>query len=554
MYLAKMLGRTELQEHPMPDRDIIILPVGLFPWCDVAMTMKRKDWDEVYVECRAVEPDVEPVFASILSGRNTELLRALGSMETVQARYVELKAAQCESSIEDAEVEPPQFADTVAEDAVLGVSSETVPPVLETTSSVSEELMTGVASSEAAIDVDVESTPTEDALELVQGVESAEDSVEEIEKREEDTAMSLEKLLEQSDAGEAGVQAETELPMFSELEATPAPAPVGETEVPAVDLEVPGQDGDEAGEESELDAMFRASMGVADIVRSSVQSSDGLPATDDDPLFGGAFGEESLEPRSPFPVSEESTSTRHEDIVDAVMEMVEAAHESEPSTAIGGEPAVAHSPALEVVESSPAVEAEGIEPVLPSIDEVEPPQSTLSEDASVRARFVGQHPDASTEMSEQHKEELQAHEAIMDAPPLEAAVEEGPGDVVKEAIAEIINATRMSGEVFYTSREEPYVAPCVKLFASMYNDFRVTFMNVPLDRILSSNGYTAEDFAGELSSVVGKWIDPSNLEASEKFMKLYVDSYCIALEKMASGDETSALAIAKVFAGLIYEE
>lgn len=547
MYLAKMLGRTELQEHPIPDRDIVILPVGLFPWCDVAMTMKRQDWDEVYVECRAVEPDVEPVFASILSGRNTELLRALGSMETVQARYVELKAAQYEGSIGDVEAEPPKFEDTVLEDSVLGASSETVPSVSENLGSVSEELGASVAPSESAIDVDVESTSTGDVVELVQGAESTEDSVEEIEKREEDTAMSLEKLLEQSDAGEASVPTESELPMFSELEA----APVGESEVPAVGLGLSEQGDNE--EESELDAMFRASMGAVDIGRSTVPSSDDLPAMDD-PLFGGAFGEESLEPRSPFPVSEASTATRHEDIVGAVMEMVEAAHESEPSATIEIEPAVAQPPALEVVESSSVVEVGEAEPALPSIDEVEPPQSALLEDATVRARFAGQHLDEAAEMSEQHKEELQAYETIIDAPPLEAAAEEGPSDVVKAAIVKIINASRMSGEVFYTSREEPYVAPCVKLFASMYNDFRVTFMNVPLDRILTSNGYTAEDFAGKLSQAVGKWIDPSNVEASEKFMKLYVDSYCIALEKMASGDETSALAIAKVFAGLIYEE
>ena len=93
MYLEKLMASAEVKRTPDADRDIEILPAGILSWCDVPLCIDREKWDAIYVECRATEPDIEPVFSSILLGENKEFLRQFAGNEPVRERYSELRSA-----------------------------------------------------------------------------------------------------------------------------------------------------------------------------------------------------------------------------------------------------------------------------------------------------------------------------------------------------------------------------------------------------------------------------------------------------------------------------
>ena len=101
MYLEKLMASAEIKRTPDADRDIEILPAGILSWCDVPLCIDREKWDAIYVECRATEPDIEPVFSSILLGENKEFLRQFAGNEPVRERYAELRSAMEELETPD---------------------------------------------------------------------------------------------------------------------------------------------------------------------------------------------------------------------------------------------------------------------------------------------------------------------------------------------------------------------------------------------------------------------------------------------------------------------
>ena len=67
MYLVDLLGCVSVKQVPSLEEDIVVIPENLFSWCDQPMVVSRKDWEELYVNYRGKEPDIEPVFAAIMS-------------------------------------------------------------------------------------------------------------------------------------------------------------------------------------------------------------------------------------------------------------------------------------------------------------------------------------------------------------------------------------------------------------------------------------------------------------------------------------------------------
>lgn len=616
MYLTKMLSRTELQREPVPDKDIVLLPTGIFPWCDVAMTMRRQDWDEVYVECRAVEPDIEPVFSSILSGTNPDLIRAFGTMESVQSRYTELREQLAEQENPELKEKKQEPEPTTPE---MGEVGDDVPVPETELPSVEEplgeeltpapeevpdtmELPEVLPSSDKRKEPRIEETPAEEVASASSG------EMEFPTFDEEDDDLNVEALgkppvppekpelfhaPEPGSTVEVEPDLEVEKPRDAEVEPdmeagkpqaadVPASSDGGswvdmiqqaraeEEQEPRVDVPsgVPGFSelfgggllGDDLGEKLEDDVTGaqvsdkRASVGAAvetpkttpmdaifGLDTSGMEGKQEPPASTTEPSWGMLFGpDEFLKP-------EEHITP--EQMMDAALEMTgspvrpDATPKIEEYTADGSPESPVEGPHVEEYD-------------IPSIEEMAGPSGPTFEEIAAKAATTAppEEADKEPELTPKQQEDAKAFQEIMDAPESQPASEQGPSDSLKMEIVGIRQRAMESGEVQYTARESKYIAPCVKLFASMYSDYRVTFMNVSLEKIISSNNLTTEELARRIRQVTGKAVNSSMMEASEKFLQVYVEAYCVALEKMESGDEESALAIAKVFAGLIYEE
>lgn len=93
MYLQEILERAILKNDPDPDREIVLVSKDSADYCDIPMVITRKDWEDIYVQRRAAEPDIEVVAMAITRGKSKPFMTKFAAEEVVQQKYVQLRTA-----------------------------------------------------------------------------------------------------------------------------------------------------------------------------------------------------------------------------------------------------------------------------------------------------------------------------------------------------------------------------------------------------------------------------------------------------------------------------
>lgn len=112
MYLKELLDKAFLTEDPVSGEQVVLCPRGICQWCDVPLVVTVPDWESVYVQYRASEPDIELTFAVLMSNPAKTFLQEFANSDIVRARYQQLRVdwgavSQEESDVKSETAETP---------------------------------------------------------------------------------------------------------------------------------------------------------------------------------------------------------------------------------------------------------------------------------------------------------------------------------------------------------------------------------------------------------------------------------------------------------------
>lgn len=91
MYLKELLDKAFLTENPISGEHVTLCPSGICQWCDISLVVTVSDWEAVYVQYRASEPDIELTFSVLMSNPAKSFLQEFANSDIVRARYQQLR-------------------------------------------------------------------------------------------------------------------------------------------------------------------------------------------------------------------------------------------------------------------------------------------------------------------------------------------------------------------------------------------------------------------------------------------------------------------------------
>lgn len=91
MYLKELLDKAFLSEDPVSGEHVVLCPQGICQWCDIPLVVTVPDWEAVYVQYRAQEPDIELTFSVLMSAPAKSFLQEFANSDIVRSRYQQLR-------------------------------------------------------------------------------------------------------------------------------------------------------------------------------------------------------------------------------------------------------------------------------------------------------------------------------------------------------------------------------------------------------------------------------------------------------------------------------
>lgn len=541
MYLNMLLSKAEIKAEPSQDLDIVILPAGLTPWCDLSMTVPRSDWDDIYVNQRATEPDIEPVFSTILAGQNKEFLREFAGSEPVRTRYAELRGGLNEDGevIPEDEEDAPEVTEVPNAQEVLEVAEEpdvlevpTVPEISEVSvvpdvprASEVSEVSEGLAEGQGVNPFD--SLPEMPDLSGGELDASSSSDVPAYTPPVEMDGFTMDFVQPEAD--------EDEEPTLSDVPAVgpvsqSSSAPSGYTELPGIKFPV---EPPSYNTEKEFSQMSAEELGDVLAAASPADSeSPVMPSSDPSFEVQGAPNIFDVGYGADFSFSNMMNEVGAQTDLLPPTEEAPAEEEAPLDDALSAQIAEA------IEDTSSAEEEGGIAPDLSFVRNIEIPRVPVSPAANpeveaaarVSANIIGQ-----------------ANVIASSVP------EEYPSMQIRESIATVLTDTKRVMSVTHVGSDLEYIGPCVINFANMYDDYKATLMSVPFSTVLGSSNLSMDDFLKRVEDATGRSVGGGSYGTPDTILRLLTDSYCCALEKMSDGDEDGAVAIYDVFASILYE-
>lgn len=97
MYLEKLLNVAYLAEEVDRDQQVVLIPESTEPWATLPLVVDRGELDRVYIEHRAIEPDLEVMLQLLGSGCEAQYYRELAGQAVVREKYAQLQNEREES-------------------------------------------------------------------------------------------------------------------------------------------------------------------------------------------------------------------------------------------------------------------------------------------------------------------------------------------------------------------------------------------------------------------------------------------------------------------------